>query len=74
MSLYVLQFEWSGEANLDDRTRRPLEADGLDDAKFEAALAFAMNDFKGDPPSAYCILDAAHREVYRYPEGYRPRA
>ncbi len=74
MSLYVLQFEWSGEANLEDNVRRRLEADSLDDAKFEAALAFAMDDFKGDPPSGYCILDASHQEVYRYPGGYRPRA
>ena len=73
MSLYVLQFEWSGDNNLEDKARRPLEADTLEDARLEAALAFAMNDFKGDPPRAYCILDAAHKEVYRYPEGYQPR-
>lgn len=73
MSLFVLRFEWSGAENLDEDAGRQIEADTLAAAKFEAAMAYA-GDFKGDPPSGYYILDAAHQEAYRYPEPWRQRA
>ena len=47
---------------------RELQAEGLDEAKFEAAIQFALNP---ENLQAYVIVGPAGNVVYTYPEGDR---
>ena len=68
VSDYTVRLEWRNAINDRDAPLRELEAKTFQDAKFEAALLYVGEDFKGPPPSAYVILQNGLTEVYRYPE------
>jgi hypothetical protein len=68
MSKYSAYHEWQNAIDEDQEPMRELNADNFEDAKIEAALLFALDPFKGTPPTGYVIRQNGRTEVYRYPE------
>ena len=68
MGRYVVDFEWVEPPVVGERSRRLLDADDDHGAKLEAALMFAVGDFRGAAPVAYRVLEVERGEIYRYPE------
>lgn len=68
MAQYVVDFEWVEAPPAEELPRRILRAETDETAKLEAALLFAVGDFRGPAPIGYRVLEVARGEVYRYPE------
>jgi len=68
MGQYVVDFEWVEPLAAEERSRRLLDADTDHDAKLEAALMFAVGDFRDAAPVGYRVLEVERGEIYRYPE------
>jgi hypothetical protein len=67
MGRYVVDFEWVEPPVAGERSRRLLDADNDEAAKLEAALLFAVGDFRDAAPVAYRVLEVERGEIYRYP-------
>ncbi|MGH6909532.1 MAG: hypothetical protein ACREE0_15775 [Phenylobacterium sp.] len=67
MAQYVVDFEWTEPPPADELPRRILKAATDNDAKLEAALLFAVGDFRGASPCGYRVLELARGEILRYP-------
>jgi hypothetical protein len=65
---YVIRFEWESARHRQDTDERTFTAACVYDAKLEAAVLFALEPFRGAPPSGYRLLDAQGETVFRYPE------
>lgn len=70
---YTLQLEWPADGHVGTLPSHALEAETLEQAKFQAAIRYAGASFQAVPPNAYRILGPTGETLYRYPEP-RPRA